>query len=176
MWVRVPPSALFVKLPGLETMQNGLRAFRHESFFVARIFCGQIADTIDIEFDRHFNRLSEMDRLPSLPLNRGTSLTDMKHVVHNGWKVRFRRNIHMYCHSLTVSKHNLELQVPCEDTPDGYVGIWPYDLDIPEARYRDLLVALRSWAQTIQSDYRLYSTRDEYEAGPDRNTVDESLR
>lgn len=90
----------------------------------------------------------------------------MKHVVHNGWKIRFRRNIHMYCHSLTASKHNLELQVPCEDTPDGYVGIWPYDLDIPEPTYLDLLVALRSWAETIQSEYRLYSTRDEFEAGP----------
>ncbi|MCP4098138.1 MAG: hypothetical protein GY748_18050 [Planctomycetaceae bacterium] len=100
----------------------------------------------------------------------------MKHVVHNGWKIRFRRNIHMYCHSLTASKHNLELQIPCEDTPDGYVGIWPYDLDIPETRYLDLLVALRSWAQTIQSEFRLYSTRDEYEAGPDGGAVDDSSR
>lgn len=105
-----------------------------------------------------------------------TSSPNMKHEVHNGWKIRFRRNIHMYCHSLTASKHNLELQVPCEDTPDEYVGIWPHDLDLPETRYLDLLVALRPWAQTIQSEYRLYSTRDEYEAGPDENAVDDSSR
>jgi hypothetical protein len=89
----------------------------------------------------------------------------MKYVVHNGWKIQFRRNIHMFCHSLTASKHNRDLQVPCEDTPDGYVGIWPYDLEIPDSEYFDLLVALREWAETIQSHYRLYLTRDEYETG-----------
>lgn len=46
------------------------------------------------------------------------------------------------------------------------MGIWPYDLDIPEATYLDLLVALRSWAETTESEYRLYSTRDDFEAGP----------
>jgi hypothetical protein len=88
------------------------------------------------------------------------------HVVHNGWSIRFRRNIHMYCHSLTASKHSLDLQVPCEDTPDGFVGIWPYDLKISESEYLDLLVALRAWAKTIQTEYRLYVTGDEYESGP----------
>lgn len=82
----------------------------------------------------------------------------------------------MYCHSLTASKHNLDLQVPCEDTPDGYVGIWPYDLGIAESRYLDVLVALRSWAETIQSEYRLYFTPDDFEAGPVGNVIGDSSR
>lgn len=89
----------------------------------------------------------------------------MKHVVHNGWRIKFNRNIHMYCHRLTAAKNNHELEVPCEDTPEGWIGIWPYDLDVPESTYNDLLVALRLWAQTIGSDYRLYTTRDDFEAG-----------
>lgn len=72
----------------------------------------------------------------------------------------------MYCHSLTASKQNRDLQIPCEDTPDGYVGIWPYDLEISESEYVDLLAALRAWAETTQTEYRLYLTRDEYESGP----------
>jgi|SRR6056297_1971240 len=89
-----------------------------------------------------------------------------KQDVYNGWSIGFRRNVHMYCHALTASKHNLNLQVPCEDTPDGYVGIWPYDLNILESEYLDLVAALREWAETIQSEYRLYLTRDDYESGP----------
>ena len=63
----------------------------------------------------------------------------------------------MYCHRLTATKHNHELEVPCEDTPAGYIGIWPYDLDLPESTYDDLLVASRLRAPTIGSDYRLYT-------------------
>ena len=89
-----------------------------------------------------------------------------KQVVHNGWSIGFRRNVHMCCHSLTASKNSLELQIPCEDTPDGYVGIWPCDLKITESEYADLLIALRAWAKTTQTEFRLYLTRDEYESGP----------
>ena len=50
----------------------------------------------------------------------------------NGWIIKFRRNIHMHYHSLSTSKNGLEVKIPCEDTPDGYLGIWPYDIEIPK--------------------------------------------
>jgi hypothetical protein len=87
----------------------------------------------------------------------------MKHAVYNGWRIQFRPNIYMYCHQLIATKDSLALEVPCEDTPDGYVGIWPYNLGIPEPTYADLLVALRAWVVTIRSPYRLYITREIYE-------------
>jgi len=88
----------------------------------------------------------------------------MNQLFCNGWSFRFQRNIHTYCHSLTASKQNLELKIPCEDTPDGYVGIWPYGIEISKSEYADLLIALRAWANTTQKTYRLYLTCDEYES------------
>ena len=87
----------------------------------------------------------------------------MTETAHNGWTLRFRSNVHMYCHDLTATKGDHELQVPCEDMPSGGVGIWPYALELDTATYTDLLVALRLWAAGLDSDYRLYVTRDESE-------------
>lgn len=81
----------------------------------------------------------------------------------NGWQVDFQRNVHMYCHHLTASKGDLEVEVPCEDTPGGFVGIWPYDLIVDAAVYNGLLEALREWARTLGLNYRLYSTRVDFE-------------
>ena len=87
----------------------------------------------------------------------------MTETVHNDWTLRFRSNVHMYCHDLTAAKGDHELQVPCEDMPSGGVGLWPYELDLEGDTYADLLVALRSWAADLDTDYRLYVNRDEFE-------------
>ena len=87
----------------------------------------------------------------------------MTETVHNGWTLRFRSNVHMYCHNLTATKDNHELRVCCEDMPSGGVGIWPYILELDDLIYADLIVALRLWAADLNADYRLYITHDEFE-------------
>lgn len=87
----------------------------------------------------------------------------MTETVHNGWTLRFRSNVHMYCHELTAAKGNHKFHVSCEDMPSGGVGIWPYSLELDDVTYADLLVALRSWAAELHVDYRLYVARDEFE-------------
>ena len=88
----------------------------------------------------------------------------MKKSTHNGWDISFKKNIHMYCHSLTAKKDGREIEVPCEDMAvcDG-VGVWPYTLDLEKEIYSDLLEALRDWVDEQEFDYRLYTTRDDFE-------------
>ncbi len=89
----------------------------------------------------------------------------MAEKLYNGWSIRFRPNVHMYCHDLKLSKGQDQLRVPCEDTPSGWVGIWPCSLGLDESVYADVLVALRVWAaQKFVANYRLYVTKDEFEA------------
>jgi len=70
----------------------------------------------------------------------------------------------MYCHSLKVKKNGKEIEVPCEDMAvcDG-VGIWPYILELEEKTNSDLLKALRSWAKEQGFEYRIYTTKEDYE-------------
>jgi hypothetical protein len=85
--------------------------------------------------------------------------------LYNGWVVEFQKNVHMYSHNLKLSKDGVTYDVPCEDTPSGFVGIWPYDLKLKVAdpRFKNLLVALREWARQSGLRYRLYTSRDKYE-------------
>jgi hypothetical protein len=88
----------------------------------------------------------------------------MGNEVHHGWVVKFIKNIHMYSHDLRVSKAGAEYQVMCEDTPYSFVGIWPYDLNLEESEYQDLLQGLRAWAKHKGFKYRLYTSREIYES------------
>ena len=87
----------------------------------------------------------------------------MDQELYNGWRILFRQNVHMYCHQLTASKGDLELEIPCEDMPAGPIGIWPYTLELDAPVYDDLLMALRAWATSIGVNYRLYVTKDRFE-------------
>ena len=69
----------------------------------------------------------------------------------------------MYCHHLTATKGAVQLEIPCEDTPAGFVGIWPYTLELDAPVYDDLLIALRTWATGISRNYRIYITKDRFE-------------
>ncbi len=69
------------------------------------------------------------------------SRTLMDQELYNGWRILFRQNVHMYCHQLTASKGDLELEIPCEDMPAGPIGIWPYTLELDAPVYYDLLMA-----------------------------------
>jgi hypothetical protein len=89
----------------------------------------------------------------------------MRGEVHNGWVVEFRKNVHMYCHSLRMTKGGRRYEVPCEDSPlsAGLVAMWPYELQLDEAMFRDLLNGLRAWANSSGLKYRLYKSRNDYE-------------
>ena len=82
----------------------------------------------------------------------------------DGWTVQFHQNIHMYSHSLKLSKGNETYAVFCEDTPSGFVGIWPSELEVTDATFQELLTVLRKWANQSGFQYRLYTSPTEYEA------------
>jgi hypothetical protein len=56
-------------------------------------------------------------------------------------------------------------QVFCEDTPSGFVGIWPYEFNetVNEAVFLELLAVLRKWARLSDFQYRLYTSKTDYE-------------
>ena len=90
----------------------------------------------------------------------------MRIEVHNGWAIEFKKNIHMYCHSLKMVKGDIEYEVPCEDSPlaNGLVAMWPYTLNLNTAALQDLLKGLRDWAKSSGIKYRIYTSRNDYES------------
>ena len=83
----------------------------------------------------------------------------------NGWTVEFHKNIHMYSHNLILSRGVEAYQVFCEDTPSGFIGIWPYELKeaLADAIFQELLAVLRKWASLSNFRYRLYTSQNDYE-------------
>ena len=64
--------------------------------------------------------------------------------------------MHMYCHSLTAAKNISMVDVPCEDTPEGHIGVWLTDLDI-EAEVRDELISvLAIFFKRLGKAYKIY--------------------
>jgi hypothetical protein len=82
---------------------------------------------------------------------------------YNGWFIDFTKNVHMYTHSLKAAKSGEIYDVPCEDTPFDFVGIWPYQLNLDASVLQDLLRGLGDWAGQAGITYRLYSTKDDYQ-------------
>lgn len=82
--------------------------------------------------------------------------------LHQEWTFSFRKNVHMYCHSLTAKKGGLQYDVPCEDSPMGFVGVWPYELELDDISYRNFIESLIEWANSIGLEYRIYTTRHEF--------------
>ena len=80
----------------------------------------------------------------------------------NEWDIQFRKNVHMYCHSLVVTKADRRYEIPCEDTPNGFVGVWLYDLGLESSLQQDLVAALVKWAKSSGFACRIYETRDSY--------------
>ena len=88
----------------------------------------------------------------------------MRNEMSDDWVVAFTKNVHMYCHRLKATKYNRTIDVPCEDTPAGFVGIWPYELGLDGAEYQDLMNVLREWANREGITYRLHETKDTFES------------
>jgi hypothetical protein len=87
----------------------------------------------------------------------------MRSKTSDGWIVEFERNSHMYCHNLKMTKAGQEYQIPCEDSPMGFIAIWPYELNIEDAEFHALLAGLRAWASHSGMKYRLYTSMEHYE-------------
>lgn len=85
----------------------------------------------------------------------------------HGWVIKFKKNIHIYTHSLTAEKGGKIYDVPCEDTPSNFVAIWPYALNLDEGVLSDLLQGLRDWAERTGIPYKLYRTKDDYQTNID---------
>lgn len=83
----------------------------------------------------------------------------------NDWTVEFQRNVHMYTNNLKLCRDGEAYQIFCEDTPFGFVGIWPYHLKatVTEATFHQLLAVLRKWVCLCDFQYRLYTSQDDYE-------------
>lgn len=76
------------------------------------------------------------------------------------------KNVHMYCHSLNATKDGQTFDVPREDTPRNFVGIWIYQLSLNPAELSDLLNGLSEWADQSGPKYRLYKTGEIYQTSP----------
>ena len=82
--------------------------------------------------------------------------------LHCGWSISFQQYVHMYCHRLTATKGGKHVNIPCEDTPAGFLGVWPQGLQLEEPALHELLKALRDWADSSGRVYRIYTSTDEY--------------
>lgn len=58
-----------------------------------------------------------------------------------------------------------DYQVFCEDTPSGFVGIWPYYLKeaVADTTFQELLAVLRKWAILSDLHYQLYTSQNDYD-------------
>jgi len=74
----------------------------------------------------------------------------------DGWLISLRNNVHMYCHQLTVTKGNTKIDVPCEDTPEGHIGVWVEDLNIDGQNKDDLISSLRPFFDGLGPAYKIY--------------------
>lgn len=82
----------------------------------------------------------------------------------DGWEISIQRNIHMYCHALSVSKGKQRISIDCEDLPtnEKTIGIWLYNLDIPNGLKNELQQVLLKWAKQFEIRFQIYITKDDF--------------
>lgn len=88
----------------------------------------------------------------------------MSSQLHNGWTIKFSKNVHMYYHHLCVSKGTTQVMITCEDIPisDG-TAMWLYDLNLDETTFSDLKEGLVEWAEASGMKFRIYTTKRNFE-------------
>lgn len=82
----------------------------------------------------------------------------------DGWEISFNRNVHMYCHALSVKKGERKFSIDCEDlpTPEKTIGIWLYNLKAPDEIKKELQNVLLKWADQFEVIFKIYVSRDEF--------------
>jgi len=80
----------------------------------------------------------------------------------DGWDISLQRNVHMYCHSLSVQKSQNKFSIDCEDLPteEKTIGIWLYNLDAPEKIVKELQNVLLQWANKFEVKFLIYTSKD----------------
>ena len=72
----------------------------------------------------------------------------------------------MYCHGLDASNGIHSFSIQCEDLPEpgNVIGIWLYDSDFSKdfKKMPTLLPALIEWANSINLNYRIYTSPDNF--------------
>jgi hypothetical protein len=82
----------------------------------------------------------------------------------DGWEISLNRNIHMYTHALSVKNGVYKLNIDCEDLPTDVktIGIWLYNLDVPDALKTELKDLLLKWTMQFEVDFQIYISRDKF--------------
>jgi hypothetical protein len=81
-----------------------------------------------------------------------------------GWDISLQRNVHMYCHALSVEKGQHKFSIDCEDLPthEKTIGIWLYNSTIPETMIGELQKILLEWAGRFDIKFQIYKSKDEF--------------
>jgi GH25 family lysozyme M1 (1,4-beta-N-acetylmuramidase) len=82
----------------------------------------------------------------------------------DGWDISLQRNVHMYCHALTVQKGESKYSIDCEDLPtnEKTIGVWLYNSKIPEKMLNELQKILLQWANKYAVKFQIYTSKDEF--------------
>jgi hypothetical protein len=82
----------------------------------------------------------------------------------DGWEISLNRNIHMYTHDLSVKNGVYTLNIDCEDLPTDVktIGIWLYNLDVPDALKAELKELLLKWTMQFDVNFQIYISRDKF--------------
>ena len=70
----------------------------------------------------------------------------------------FTRNVHMYCHALSVKKEFSLINIPCEDLPkkEKTIGMWILELDVLAEIKDEIKTVLLKWALKLGLESRIY--------------------
>jgi hypothetical protein len=81
-----------------------------------------------------------------------------------GWDISFNRNVHMYCHALSVKKGQYQIGIDCEDLPttEKTIGIWLHKLDVSNELKDELRRILLRWANKFEIKFQIYVSQDEF--------------
>ena len=82
----------------------------------------------------------------------------------DGWDISLQRNVHMYCHALSVEKGQHKFSIACEDLPshEKTIGIWLYNSKIPETMIGELSKILLKWAGRSEITFQIHTSKDEF--------------
>lgn len=82
----------------------------------------------------------------------------------DGWDISIQRNIHMYCHALSMKNGPHNFSINCEDmvTEEKTIGIWLYSSEIPAPMVDEVQNVLLKWAGKYDVRFQIYRNRDEF--------------